>query len=976
MQKRIWFYLMLILTLVFGCGREDPLQPDSQPSQPGITPGEVTDAKDLPILGEQNVAVVTVAFEDDEGVTFDGANLDLVHDIMFGETDSVDSLYAEMSDNAVRYRGDVFGPYSIPYASVPFADDDWVEAVAGRARAEITNFDIAYQYYVYVFPRRDHYPYGGLGGLSGNTIKIFEWNAPSVYGHEFGHTHGWGESMGPGGIYTDLSCIMSWWISQDCTKEERTGLPLRHACAMNQIFSGWITPDRIATIETKGNHVVNLAPTERPSSGVVSLEGIEVFQCVTFSATDPEGVERNIYISYRHEEGDFYPVDEVLVDDLMNRIHVYHGTPGEGAVRIGVIGVGAIFEWGSFTVRPLASDMSSEGIDYVPVEITLIDQAPAVGVSSDQWGTNDPVAGDRGATFTVTVTNNAEAGCLPTTYDIELSEHTSFTLSTVTGIAQVELEPGETQVFEVGLVFTDFAADDRHLCGIGLRDTVGVQCLGRQEFIYEIDIWCPTIPEELRISTWNATVTLGWRASWDHTSGVDHYEIWRQSDVDCYFASSTPSYLDESVSENMYYAYYVRAVDGFGWMSDWSAAIGITTGETVCEVLPLVEIPVVTIYDNIDYGHRVPDKLGTFTISLTKLNETVCPDVEFQYTISEDTACELLGPVPEGPGTLSLASGESGEIPIQVHSFGGAPDNEAYRILVEFSGGYFNEDYVLTFVRDTEQPSVPGNVTATATTVTSAVISWSASTDNLSQISHYTVFRGSDNLGTTESLNFTDETIPGDGVYAYQVLAADNAGNLSGQSVAISLIVDTTPPVPPANLIAERNDCEIDLAWDPAIDDLSAIASYEIWRNGTAIAQTIDTGYVDVMSSMNPGQSFSYLVLAVDTAGQISDLSAPASVQAATITISNVRVKSQNALNCTVTIGWTTDVPATSLVSYGATCGAMGGLVTDHGMTTNHSVVIPVHDYPSFAYKVMSADGCVTGTSACKTFRRGRCMGR
>ena len=58
------------------------------------------------------------------------------------------------------------------------------------------------------------------------------------------------------------------------------------------------------------------------------------------------------------------------------------------------------------------------------------------------------------------------------------------------------------------------------------------------------------------------------------------------------------------------------------------------------------------------------------------------------------------------------------------------------------------------------------------------------------------------------------------------------------------------------------------LSWQPSTDAASAV-SYRISRNGNLYALTDQTAWTD--TAVAPGQSYKYVVRAVDSAGNLSD---------------------------------------------------------------------------------------------------------
>ncbi|RCX21658.1 glycosidase [Fontibacillus phaseoli] len=84
---------------------------------------------------------------------------------------------------------------------------------------------------------------------------------------------------------------------------------------------------------------------------------------------------------------------------------------------------------------------------------------------------------------------------------------------------------------------------------------------------------------------------------------------------------------------------------------------------------------------------------------------------------------------------------------------------------------------------DTEAPSVPQNVSATASSSSSASITWSASSDNVA-VTGYEVYRDGVKVGTTATTSYTDTGLAANTSYSYTVKAYDAAGNLSAFSAA------------------------------------------------------------------------------------------------------------------------------------------------------------------------------------------------
>jgi chitodextrinase len=152
---------------------------------------------------------------------------------------------------------------------------------------------------------------------------------------------------------------------------------------------------------------------------------------------------------------------------------------------------------------------------------------------------------------------------------------------------------------------------------------------------------------------------------------------------------------------------------------------------------------------------------------------------------------------------------------------------------------------------------------------------WNASIDNTGVVDYLVQRNGvtiavANNVGTVPS--FVDRNVFPEVAYSYVVLARDAAGNVSAPSTAANATLpaatDTQAPSVPQGLVATSvSSSEIDLSWAASTDNIG-VAGYEILRDNVKIGTSKFTTFGD--ATLSPGTSYTYVVVAVDGAGNRS----------------------------------------------------------------------------------------------------------
>lgn len=104
--------------------------------------------------------------------------------------------------------------------------------------------------------------------------------------------------------------------------------------------------------------------------------------------------------------------------------------------------------------------------------------------------------------------------------------------------------------------------------------------------------------------------------------------------------------------------------------------------------------------------------------------------------------------------------------------------------------GHIETAHTATLQLDTQAPSIPTSVTASAVGTTSVEVVWGSSIDTISGVDYYEVYRDGSRVATTALLLYTDTGITPGTTHTYHIVAVDRADNSSVDSANASA---TTP---------------------------------------------------------------------------------------------------------------------------------------------------------------------------------------
>jgi endoglucanase len=261
---------------------------------------------------------------------------------------------------------------------------------------------------------------------------------------------------------------------------------------------------------------------------------------------------------------------------------------------------------------------------------------------------------------------------------------------------------------------------------------------------------------------------------------------------------------------------------------------------------------------------------------------------------------------------------------------------------------------------DTLPPTTPANLRVTGTTSTSVSLAWDASTDDVSGVTGYQVFRGATQVGTPTSLTFTDTGLTASTMYSYTVRAVDGTAKVSAASAAVS-----------ATTTAVTQDFTVTPSPGAVSVTRGATASTTV-----AIARTNFTGAVTMTASGLPaGVTVAFNPATATTGNSVTatfTASSTATLGAATVTLT----ATSGTLTRTSSVSLTVNDVATQTFTLAASPGSLSVARGASGASTiaitrtnfTGAVTMSASGLPTGVTVAFNPSTATTGNSATATF--------
>jgi chitodextrinase len=342
-----------------------------------------------------------------------------------------------------------------------------------------------------------------------------------------------------------------------------------------------------------------------------------------------------------------------------------------------------------------------------------------------------------------------------------------------------------------------------------------------------LDTEPPTAPTALTATASGAgRVELAWSASSDDV-GVTGYRVLRDGAE--LATTSATAFTDSTVAAGTSYTYQVAARDAAGNNSPPSESVAVTTAAvtTTYTFRPTDDASIVSgSTSNLGAAKILetdasPQKAFLLRFSVTSIGSGTVTDARLRLHVtnssnrggdvnltavgwSERTVTWATAP-PAGTRVGSLAAVSAGtwkELPLAAGAVSAdgsvnfrvdstSSDGAAYDS--KEAGSILAPQLILTVsyeAPDTEPPTPPAGLVASAPSSNRVELAWTAATDDRG-VTEYVIRRDGVEIASVTGTTHSDTTVVPDTGYTYQVSARDAAGNVSPPSNAASV---TTPP--------------------------------------------------------------------------------------------------------------------------------------------------------------------------------------
>jgi chitodextrinase len=422
------------------------------------------------------------------------------------------------------------------------------------------------------------------------------------------------------------------------------------------------------------------------------------------------------------------------------------------------------------------------------------------------------------------------------------------------------------------------------------EDTLGnTTTSGPTTSVATIDATAPSWPDDGQLTSDNITddgMTLSWSKA-DENVGVTSYRIYQDNIEIAVVAGDITAYEVTGLSAGTSYVFRVEAEDAAGFISSGGPQLVVVTTDSVQPVWP--EGAVIVASQITPTSCYLGWDAATDNVAVTGY-QVLQDKVEIATLGGDITWLQVSDLNPWATYTF------------EVHALDGATNVSAEPLTVSVS------------TPDDQAPfwDEASALIASNPSITGVTLGWTAATDDVA-VTYYRLYQDNVEVGSFDGATLsTDVTgLTTGAIYTFRVEAEDAAGNVSfGGPVLTVDLSDQTAPVWPVSAglsVSNATPTSVTLTWTAATDN-AAVAGYQVLESGQVVASVAGTVTTTMIAGLSPVTSYSFSVVASDTAGNATlsaltldvttpDFPAPAWPVDSTLT-------ALNTTESTVTLAW------------------------------------------------------------------------
>ncbi|WP_051942799.1 fibronectin type III domain-containing protein [Streptacidiphilus rugosus] len=255
---------------------------------------------------------------------------------------------------------------------------------------------------------------------------------------------------------------------------------------------------------------------------------------------------------------------------------------------------------------------------------------------------------------------------------------------------------------------------------------------------------------------------------------------------------------------------------------------------------------------------------------------------------------------------------------------------------------------VLTALKPAPSPPVVSAVAVTASTPTSLTVGWTTDIPASSQVDYGTT----SSYGSSTTLDSTlatqhSQTITGltaATAYHYRVRSTANGQTtVSADNTGTTATAPPAAPVVSAVTVTASTSTSLTVGWttDIAADSQIDYGTTSSYGSSTTLDPTLATQHSQTITGLTAATAYHFRVRSTangQTTVSADNIGTTATAPPAAPVVSAVSVTASTPTS--LTVGWTTDIPASSQIDYGTTVGYGSSTTLDPTLATQHSQTI------------------------------------